>query len=557
VSDPSSPTPAETSRLAAVWLAASGALPLALAMRCASYAPLGRDQGIFQYIAWAWSRGVTGYEQVRDVNGPLTVLVHMLLLALGGRDEHVFRVLELSISSLAFASAGFVLSLDVRAARGLRWQVRAAWSFAAWVILGAPYLRYIFWDLAQRESFAAWFFVPALALQVHAQRSIQQRGPTRGALGLLGLSGALGALPCLCKPTFVMLFFAQVLALLVDNELPISRPKRLGPFALGTLAGAGGLCLLASRYANLVQFAHISRADVPAMYQFIWPRTPWEVLSLDGRRTQNALALLTTVGMLAACARSALPRRYVAIALGPTLGLVAVIAQRKGFPYHFQFLTASLSLAWLALVMHLVSVGSVHRLLRAVAVVALCLANGATALGSPHLQGFACTVPPELPPRALQQAYRTTDFFPDRLRDLAQLLRERTAPGAKVFVYGMDPYLLFLADRPSASRFIYAYDLNCDAALAGSHLPAPEGLHPNAVQVAKIESLCAEHGSVLLRELEREAPAAVVLLDGSPLFSYFEGWTDLREHQPAVLAYIEAHYEEAANLSGYHLLLRK
>ena len=525
-------------------------------MRCASYAPLGRDQGIFQYIAWAWSRGVTGYEEVRDVNGPLTVLVHMFFLALGGRDEHVFRVLELSVSSIAFASAGFLLSLHLPAQPTMRWQVRAAWAAAAWVILGAPYLRYIFWDLAQRESFAAWFFVPSLALQVHAQRSLQEHGPSRRAAGMLAVSAGLGALPSLCKPTFVMLFAAQVLTLFVD-QVPLPRWKRAAVFGGGALLGAGALVLIASRYANLVQLAHISRADVPAMYQFIWPRTPWEILSLDGRRTQNALALVTTLGMLAACARGVLPRRYLAIALAPTLGLVAVIAQRKGFPYHFQFLTASLSLAWLALVLHVLSLGAVHRLLRAGVVLVLCVANAATALGSPHLSGFACVVPPELPPRARQQAYRTTDFFPDRLRDAAQVLQQRTDPGAKVFVYGMDPYLLFLAERPSASRFIYAYDLNCDAALGGSHLPAPEGLHPSALQIAKIESLCAEHGTTLLRELERERPAAVVLLDGSPLFSYFEAWTDLREHQPAVLAHIEAHYEEAANVAGYHVLLRK
>jgi hypothetical protein len=190
-------------------------------------------------------------------------------------------------------------------------------------------------------------------------------------------------------------------------------------------------------------------------------------------------------------------------------------------------------------------------------VLVLCVVNGATAIASPHLRGFACAVPTEWPERVRQQAYRTTDFFPDRLRDLAQVLRVRTPQGAKVFVYGMDPYLLFLAERPSASRFIYAYDLNCDAALGGSHLPAPEGLHPNALQVAKIESLCAEHGATLLQELEREAPAAVVLLDGSPLFSYFEARTDLQEHQPAVLGYIDAHYEEVVNLSGYRVLLRK
>src|SRR5580700_1494488 len=52
----------------------------------ASLTPLGRDQGIFQYVARALERGDIDYRDVRDVNGPLTHLVHMVLLALGGAD---------------------------------------------------------------------------------------------------------------------------------------------------------------------------------------------------------------------------------------------------------------------------------------------------------------------------------------------------------------------------------------------------------------------------------------------------------------------------------------
>ena len=49
------------------------------ATRRASYTTLGRDQGIFQYIAWAIGRGERDYGDIRDVNGPLTTL----LLGLG------------------------------------------------------------------------------------------------------------------------------------------------------------------------------------------------------------------------------------------------------------------------------------------------------------------------------------------------------------------------------------------------------------------------------------------------------------------------------------------
>ncbi len=84
----------------------------------ASLTTLGRDQGIFQYIAWAVSQGDVDYRDVRDVNGPLTHLVHMVFLALGGRDEHRFRVLDLATTGLTFAIVGACLPGIARAALG-------------------------------------------------------------------------------------------------------------------------------------------------------------------------------------------------------------------------------------------------------------------------------------------------------------------------------------------------------------------------------------------------------------------------------------------------------
>src|ERR1700749_3323860 len=64
----------------------------------ASRTPLGRDQGIFQYIGWALSEGQVDYRDLRDVNGPLTHLVHRLFLALGGAADHRFRTLDLVVT---------------------------------------------------------------------------------------------------------------------------------------------------------------------------------------------------------------------------------------------------------------------------------------------------------------------------------------------------------------------------------------------------------------------------------------------------------------------------
>ncbi|HEX3770652.1 MAG TPA: hypothetical protein VHV30_07305, partial [Polyangiaceae bacterium] len=72
----------------------------------ASLTPLGRDQGIFQYEAWAMRLGQVAYRDIRDVNGPLTPLVHVLFLALGGADDHRFHALDLVVTGATFAVAG-------------------------------------------------------------------------------------------------------------------------------------------------------------------------------------------------------------------------------------------------------------------------------------------------------------------------------------------------------------------------------------------------------------------------------------------------------------------
>src|ERR1700733_15418851 len=113
----------------------------------ASLTTLGRDQGIFQYLAWALEHGAKDYRDVRDVNGPLTHLIHLVFLHLGGADEHRFRVLDLTFTGLCFAGVGACLpglSLE-RDAPYPSFAERIAWGFASLVVLGAQYMHYIFW----------------------------------------------------------------------------------------------------------------------------------------------------------------------------------------------------------------------------------------------------------------------------------------------------------------------------------------------------------------------------------------------------------------------------
>src|SRR5262245_53904195 len=94
----------------------------------ASWATLGRDQGIFQYIAWAVGGGAKAYRDIRDVNGPLVVLVHRVLLLLGGADEHRLRTLDLVVTGATAAFAGACIpSLGKKRPS---WLERTAWALA-------------------------------------------------------------------------------------------------------------------------------------------------------------------------------------------------------------------------------------------------------------------------------------------------------------------------------------------------------------------------------------------------------------------------------------------
>jgi hypothetical protein len=138
------------------------------------------------------------------------------------------------------------------------------------------------------------------------------------------------------------------------------------------------------------------------------------------------------------------------------------------------------------------------------------------------------------------------------MRQTAEYLREHTRPGDRVQTYGMDPYVLFLAGRLSATPYIYAYDLDVDAALGGG-----TGGRPDETQAAKIRAIQGAHEADLLARLEAQPPAAFVFLDGAPLMSEADAWDDFAAHCEKTAAWVEARYEESARFGHDHVWMRR
>ena len=525
--------------------------------RNASFTSFGRDQGIFQYVAWAITHGDVDYRDVRDVNGPLIHLIHVVFGWFCGRSEHQFRVLDLEVTGVTFAIVGACLPGLTRRAWKVEWTTRMAWAAAAWVTLSAQHLMYTAWDMAQRESFLDWFLLPSVALQLVAQRE----GKANRAL--LVLVGALSAIPWFGKPTYVAFTAAQVLTLLLDRDGGRSAAARLGPFALGCAVGASSQLAFLLAHGDLRAFAKIYLVDVPAMYRFMMPRTPAEIMAVPWGGVTAALSFVTSGLILGLIWDRQMPRRLLAIALLPLVGFATVVAQGKGFPYHFHPVTAGLHLQWLTLVVWVWerfrgSATPLARFLPFAAAAALSAKLAVTLPTSSHVDAAWVVAKGETEAQRVSEDYlvyfKGPDFFPWEMRQAAAYLRAHTEESDRVQIYGMDAYLLFLAERKSATPYIYAYDLDAEAALFGSTLPT--GLHPTAAQAATIRDMRDEHEADLLARVQKAPPAAFVFMDKAPLIEYGDAVTDFQIHCARTWAWVSANYRETATFGGLRVWLR-
>jgi hypothetical protein len=535
---------------------------VALATQRASLAPLGRDQGIFQYVAWALSQGAVDYRDIRDVNGPLTHLVHRLLLGFGGADERIFRCLDLGLTGIAFALTGACLP-GLWSRRRPQWLERTAWAIAAWVVLSGQYLLYKYWDLAQRESFFDWFLLPSLGLQLVAQAPW-----TRRQSRLLALSGGLSIVTWFGKPTYALFTLVQVGVLWWSDGLamPRGRARALAYFGLGGALGAASQLTFLVVSGDAAAFFRVQLVDVPAMYRFIWPRSAEEILSGSWAATEAIYAIVGALVLTLLVISREMPRRVMAIALAPGVAFASVVAQGKGFPYHYHPLTATLSLQWLVFVAWLGERARVTfpgraaraacRLVPALAATLLAMHVALLMPDSPHVRDtwlmWGAATREDRQSAEYFAHFPETDFYPYELRLGASYLRSHTKAGDRVQTYGMDAYLLFLAERLSATPYIYAYDLNADAALYGG-----TGGKPDALQAERIRAIRDAHEVDMLGRLQSSPPAAFAFLDGAPLLSEKDAEHDFERHCPRAAAWVAEHYRETAGFGHVHVWLRQ
>ena len=533
-------------------LAAAASLSAALsALSALTFAPFGRDQGIFQYVAWALRHGARGYRDFHEINGPLPHAWYLVLQALGGEDEHVLRTMDTVFVVCGYAVASATIPLWL--GRKPSWREAVVWALAGVGILGSQYARYDWWNTTQREALYAVLVYASLAAQVLGH---QARAP-RSALWCFAASGLLTALTWFGKPPCVV-FSALQLAVLVADRKGLCVPLRraIGFGAVG--AAASGVCVLVFvlAYEDLRSGLEMAAA-VPLLHHTIWNKSVLECYQSYGNAPRIDWALATGVIFLGAFLVFGLPRRALLVFVLPLGGFAVFAGQGKGFPYHMHMLTLGTGVTELALMAVAAEWGRrAHAWcdLIAVAAVGLGLEARESAMLSPGIKGSWAEVGADAKLRSSTsylEDFPWDDYSLKDLHDASDYVRGHTQPDDRVQTYGLDPYFLFLSRRQSATPVIYNFELNVDAALEGG-----DGASLSASERKQILSYRSGAESLVLDRAMASPPAAFVFFDGAP-FTYPENAEeDFARHCPTVHRWLDSRYAPALRFGKIRVRMR-
>ncbi len=417
----------------------------------------GRDQGIYAVVGKAVLEGKMPYRDAWDFKPPGIFLVYAFARAVFGSSEAGIRALE--VIGLAAMVAGMI-----KLAERVWGDGEIGWIAGAVATLVHAQLD--FWHTAQPESFGGMVTIAGLLVA------------SRGKRGDAYFSGALFGFAGLLKPPLagggavVALWLA---ALAHTKNKDAERTPRLratiSPIVHVALGGATPILLCAAWF--LARGALSDLKDVLFVFTPHYTALGWEGESLGGMVYWGftewlcAYSSIPTVGflLLLGLGTKTHERPLVLVLLG-VLGvhIAGVILQAKFFPYHYGAtwpVTAMLAgLGFHKLWKQSMRAGSIGTALFLVFAVAVAFGRTATKdtadsfLERSRKRIRLLTARPR-DQVAIDRLASVADVDAGQNRGVADLLRARTPAGAPIFVFGFEPVIYDLADRPPATRFIY------------------------------------------------------------------------------------------------------
>ena len=418
--------------------------------------PFWSDTGIFALMGKTIWEGGLPYVDAWDQKPPGIYLIYAF--AIHGPFGLIGNV---RVFDLGWTAATVVVLVEL----GRRW-----WSVRAGVIAGLSYgvvyLTASTWtQLAQPDSFIGLPLVLALL----AQDVGRGRRWSLVAVGLLlGCAFQLRAISALLIPFFPLAMPPRTPAASPRNAwlramilIGIGFALAQGAFAAYLLAGgAFGEFILATRFAT--GYTRLGGPwqgpDGPTTASYL------NALRLSFLHWALVRIVLTVPAALAAFSGTFLrrERRVIVLSLFCLLGYTGIAMQAKFFWYHFLYLVPFFALlagwGWDQLLVRLRrTMGRTPAYATGLVLAILfCLwTPDVSDNGWYQWRSFLrYRADPEW-----RQAYFAYFGGYDETRETADYLQRNTAPGEAFYIWGYDPLIYLLADRPHAQRFIYSFPM--------------------------------------------------------------------------------------------------
>jgi len=441
------------------WLVVASWLVVGLSAAQILLFSFGRDQGIYATVADGIVHGLMPYRDVWDFKPPGIFLVYALAQALFGKTMLAPRLLE--VAGLLGMIVGFMRISETFF--GVKRVGLVGGAVAALI-----HAQLEFWHSGQPETFGGFLTVWALVLT--AREGKRSRKLLRWAV-----IGALFGCAFLLKPPLGGGALACA-AFLARDEW--SREGKwhaaLWPFALmaaGSLVPILG-CALWFKARGAWEALHWTLFEfTPGYTKLGWTnRSAPEMFYWGTEELFFRFSALAAAGFIAAIVIRPMheqERRGLFLVLGVmAIHLAGIAMQGKFFQYHY-----AASLPLLALLGGLglyklwrrtLSAGTSGVLaFMAFVVIATSMRIAVRDLGSFWDRAILRTSyllrsgPVHSREQLDKELYRVADYNLDADRMVALEAQRRTPPGSKIFVWGFEPSIYWMADRPAATRYVY------------------------------------------------------------------------------------------------------
>ncbi len=416
--------------------------------------PLGRDQGVFATIADVIERGGAPYKDAWDIKPPGVFYLFWLSFKVFGRSEAAPRLLDL-LWTLATAVTIWAIGRRL---------------FSAWAAPAAAFffiIRYMthdyYWHTTQCDGFASLPLALAALSLIFAE--------DRKSTGFAFTCGALVAVAIIFKFTLGIFLALPLVALyILKNEPPRTRAARAVWYVTGcalVLLVAAGFIWKTGAFGPMI--------DVVFRWNAAYAGAQISGLPRQGLLTQLMkvltgqpswfifpIGLLAVIGTVDLCARADAARIRWLVPAWAVAIVLQVWVQGRYYPYHWLPLLPPLALlAAQGLRTLRWSLNKLERPRLAAALSVFGLLALFALLGSGYylflrfpLSYLAGRFEREVYLQGFDRAI-TSDFSLTADQQVAAWIKDHTQPNTPFYIWGFEPLIYFLADRPPASRFIY------------------------------------------------------------------------------------------------------